>query len=61
MKNHAYDESAALAKKIGGLMMKVGKRGEFDAWIAGVREKHNAKRNFMKRLESVAAGRGKQQ
>jgi len=56
MSNHAYGEAVVLVRKIGGLMGRVGKRSEFDAWLGEVREKHKAKRNFMKRLEVVTSG-----
>lgn len=52
MNNHAYDEAAALVKKIGGLMRRTGEVEAFNAWVAGLRERHKAKRNLVKRLET---------
>lgn len=51
--NRAYDEAAALVKKIGGLMRCTKQEQEFAAWLDAVRAKHKAKRNFMQRLERV--------
>ena len=46
-------EAAELVGKIGGLMKRIGREMEFGEWVEGVRNKHKAKRNFMKRLEGV--------
>lgn len=52
--NQAYDEAAALARRIGGLMKRAGKEKELDEWLQALRARHKAKRNFMKRLEEGA-------
>lgn len=53
--NQAYDEAAALIKKIGGLMKRTGKKQEFAAWTESLRTKHKAKRNFMARMAHLKA------
>lgn len=51
--NRAYDEAAELAKKIKSLMQRAGQARGFGEWIAALREKHRAKRNFMQRMEKL--------
>ncbi|TAK85426.1 MAG: hypothetical protein EPO20_10400 [Betaproteobacteria bacterium] len=51
--NRAYDEAAALAGKIKALMQRAGETEEFVEWLGALREKHKAKRNFMKRIEGI--------
>jgi uncharacterized Zn finger protein len=52
--NQAYDDAAELVGTIKKLMERVGKAKEFGEWLAGVKVRHKAKRNFMKRLEDLA-------
>lgn len=51
--NQAYDEAAALVRKIKALMARGGQKAEFAAWRDALRVKHKAKRNFMKRIGNV--------
>lgn len=51
--NRAYDEAAALIKKIRGLMRRTKQEKEFAAWLEAVRIRHKAKRNFMQRLDAI--------
>lgn len=51
--NRAYDEAAALVTKIRSLMQRTGQEQDFAAWLAAVRLKHKAKRNFMQRLDKA--------
>ena len=53
--NDAYDEAAELVRTIKKLMERTGKTKEFAAWLGALRTKHKAKRNFMQRLERLAA------
>lgn len=57
--NRAYDEAAALVRKIRDLMRRTKQEKEFAAWLEAVRGKHKAKRNFMQRLDKVMAHMGK--
>jgi uncharacterized Zn finger protein len=57
--NRAYDEAAALVAKVRDLMRRTRQEKEFAAWLETVRTKHKAKRNFMQRLEKIAAAAGK--
>jgi uncharacterized Zn finger protein len=50
--NQAYDDAAGLVGTIKTLMERSGKAKEFGDWLAGVKAKHKAKRNFMQRLPS---------
>lgn len=51
--NHAYDEAAALVRKIHDLMRRTNQENEFAAWLETVRTRHKAKRNFMQRLDET--------
>jgi uncharacterized Zn finger protein len=51
--NRAYDEAAELVGKIKALMQRAGQKKEFAEWLAALREKHKAKRNFMQRIEAL--------
>jgi len=46
--NEAYREAVRLLGKVGELMRRLGRRGEFDAYLEGVRAAHKPKRNLMK-------------
>jgi uncharacterized Zn finger protein len=57
--NQAYDDAAELVGTIRVLMERTGKAREFGDWLAEVRVRHKAKRNFMKRLDALQkSGRG---
>ncbi len=51
--NRAYDEAAALVRKIRDLMRRTKQEQEFTAWLDAVRARHKAKRNFMQRLDTM--------
>lgn len=51
--NQAYDEAAGIAGRIKTLMGRVEQGKEFAAWLAALRARHKAKRNFMKRIEAL--------
>ncbi len=51
--NRAYDAAAKLTGKIKALMERAGEKEEFVAWLEGLRGRHKAKRNFMKRIEGM--------
>ena len=51
--NHAYVEAAELADTIRKLMSQVGGEAAFPGWITELKVKHRAKRNFLKRLDSL--------
>jgi uncharacterized Zn finger protein len=53
--NHAYDEAAGLAGTIRELMSRSGGEAAFPGWITALKAKHKAKRNFVKRLDSIGA------
>jgi uncharacterized Zn finger protein len=57
--NRAYDEAAALIRRIRELMRRTKQEKEFAAWLEAVRIRHKAKRNFMQRLDKVMATAGK--
>jgi uncharacterized Zn finger protein len=48
--NQAYDEAAKLIGTVKALMNRTGQTKQFGDWLAEVRAKHKAKRNFMKRI-----------
>lgn len=48
--NQAYDEAAELVATIKTLMERTGKKRQFGDWLADVKARHKAKRNFMQRL-----------
>ena len=51
--NRAYDEAAALVKKVRSLMRRTEQEKEFAAWLDAARVKHKATRNFMQRLDAI--------
>ncbi len=51
--DHAYREVVALLRKIGTLMVRLGRGQEFAAYLASIRVAHKPKRNFMKRLDGT--------
>ncbi len=51
--NQAYDDAAELAGTIKALMNRTGQAEQFGEWMAEVRAKHKAKRNFTKRIEAI--------
>lgn len=53
--NHAYDEAAGIVRCIRDLMTRTGKGADFTPYLDTLRKQHKAKRNFMQRLEGVAA------
>lgn len=54
-RNHAYDEATKLVQRVRDLLAGAGKSADFAPWLNTVRARHKAKRNFMKRLDRVAA------
>lgn len=50
--NQAYDDAAKLVATVEALMERTGKAKEFGDWLAELKAKHRAKRNFMQRLPS---------
>lgn len=52
--NDAYDDGAELVGKIRTLMRRMKQEKEFAAWLADVRARHKAKRNFMQRLDRIS-------
>ena len=55
--NDAYDRAIELARRVRDLIKRVGKDGEFAAWIGALRVRHKAKRNFLQRLDRLVSGR----
>lgn len=55
--NQAYDQAGDLLRRMRALMLRTGKSAEFGPYLDSLRLRHKAKRNFMRRLESVAAGK----
>ncbi len=51
--NPAYVEAAALVGRVKELMRRADQKGEFAAWLAELRTRHKAKRNFMRRIEGM--------
>jgi uncharacterized Zn finger protein len=51
--NRAYDEAAELAATIKTLMQRAGQKKDFAEWLAALRDKHRAKRNFIQRIEGI--------
>lgn len=51
--NQAYAEAIGLLRKVGGLMVRLGRKSEFDDYIASVRAAHKPKRNFIKLLDAA--------
>jgi len=47
----AYAEATALLRRIGDLLQRVGRRGEFADELVAVRAAHRRKRNFMRMLD----------
>ncbi|MBI3918436.1 MAG: hypothetical protein HY322_15685 [Betaproteobacteria bacterium] len=54
-RDHAYEEAGKLAQRIGSLLRSTGRSAEFTPWLDALRARHKAKRNLLKRLESVVA------
>lgn len=54
--NDAYDRAAKLLARLRKLMLSTGRRGGFVSYVAELRVKHKAKRNFMLRLDGVLSG-----
>jgi uncharacterized Zn finger protein len=53
--NQAYGQAVELLRRMRALMVRTGKRAEFGPYLDSLRIKHKAKRNFMRRLQSVTA------
>ena len=53
--NQAYDQAAGFLRRIRALMVRTGKSTGFGPYLDTLRIQHKAKRNFMQRLEAVAA------
>lgn len=51
--NNAYDEAAELLGKIQSLMRRTGQASAFMDYMTAVRDRHKAKRNFMKRITEL--------
>ncbi|MGH8503638.1 MAG: hypothetical protein ACREVE_14420 [Gammaproteobacteria bacterium] len=51
--NQAYDEAAELLRKIQELMRRTGQAPAFLDYVAAVRARHKAKRNFMQRIADL--------
>jgi uncharacterized Zn finger protein len=51
--NNAYREAIRMIKRIGGLMKKIDREGEFADYISSLKAKYKLKRNFVKMLERV--------
>ena len=51
--NQAYEEAAALIKKIRLLMSRLSRDADFADYLRGVRAAHKPKRNFMKLLDRI--------
>ncbi|MBI1367098.1 MAG: hypothetical protein GC162_00440 [Planctomycetes bacterium] len=51
--NDAYREATGLVRTIGQLMIQLGERKQFAAYLAEVRATHKRKRNFMKMLDRL--------
>ena len=49
--NYTYEEAVKYLGIIRDLMNRLGKAGEFAAYLASVRTAHKPKRNFMKLLD----------
>jgi uncharacterized Zn finger protein len=54
-RDHAYDEATKLVQRVRDLLANAGRRADFTPWLNALRARHKAKRNFMKRLDRVAA------
>ncbi|MGH8679788.1 MAG: SWIM zinc finger family protein [Burkholderiales bacterium] len=53
--SHAYDQAADLVRRIRDLMTRTGKHPDFSPYLDVLRTQHKAKRNFMQRLDALAA------
>lgn len=51
--NDAYDRAAELTARIRRLMRKADEQSDFEQFLADLRKRHKAKRNFMQRLDGV--------
>jgi len=54
--NQAYDRAADLVRRIRDLLARTGKATDIAPYLDTLRQQHKAKRNFMQRLEGIAAG-----
>jgi len=54
-RDHAYDEATKLVQRVRDLLAGAGSSADFAPWLNAVRARHKAKRNFMKRLDRLAA------
>lgn len=52
-KNPAYEQAFGLLQKIRDLLVRLGRSGDFERYLAEVRAKHKPKRNFMKLLDGA--------
>ena len=53
--NHAYDEATKLVERVRDLLARAERSADFVSWLNALRARHKAKRNFMKRLDRIAA------
>lgn len=54
-RDHAYEDATKLVQRVRDLLAGAGRSAEFASWLDGLRARHKAKRNFMKRLDRLAA------
>lgn len=54
-RDHAYDEATKLVQRVRDLLVGAGRSVDFAPRLNALRARHQAKRNFMKRLNRVAA------
>jgi uncharacterized Zn finger protein len=52
--NQSYDQAADLLRRVCDLMTRSGRGGELGPYLDALRARHKAKRNFIRRLETVA-------
>jgi uncharacterized Zn finger protein len=50
--NDAYRRAAAILKRLGGVMVGLGRGEEFSAYLGSLRKAHRPKRNFMAALSA---------
>lgn len=55
--NRAYERAIGLIRKVGGLMRRLGRDGEFGEYMAELRVNYKPKRNFIKLLDTVRVDR----
>lgn len=53
-RDHAYDDAIKLVQRVRDLLAGASRSAEFAPWLEGLRARHKAKRNFMKRLDRLA-------